>query len=186
MILDFAGIIIMALLGGARLKQILLGEWWALPLFLHAIFSIFLLIFHRKPGKFSPFLQRLTSWASALMPMAIQINGEIPAVNRIISASGVFIAIWTLIILGKSFDVSPADRGIVRNGPYKWVRHPMYASELFSVLAIVIVDLSLRNSLITLGLIFTLIMRIRWEEKIISGYQEYSFHVRSRLLPGVW
>ncbi len=186
MILDLAGIVIMAVLGGARLKQILLGEWWALPLFLHAILSIFLLIFHRKPGRLSPFLQRLTAWASALMPMAIQINGVIPLANRIISMAGVAVAIWTLVILGKSFDVSPADRGLVNRGPYKLIRHPMYASELFSVLAIVIADLSMRNTLITLALILTFVLRIRWEEKIISGYQAYSFEVRSRLLPGVW
>ena len=186
MILDLAGIVIMALLGGARLKQILLGEWWALPLFLHAMFSIFLLVIHRKPGRLSPFLQRVTAWASALMPMAIQINGVIPLANRLVSMAGVGVAIWTLVVLGKSFDVSPADRGLVNRGPYKLVRHPMYASELFSVLAMVIVDLSLRNMLITLALIITLILRIRWEEKIISGYQAYSYQVRSRLLPGVW
>jgi hypothetical protein len=50
----------------------------------------------------------------------------------------------------------------------------------------VIVDLGMRNTLIALALIITLVLRIRWEEQIISGYQEYSFQVRSRLLPGVW
>ena len=186
MILDLAGIFVMAFLGGARLNQILAGGWWALPLFLHAMFSMILLIIHRKPGRLSPFLQRVTAWASALMPLAIQINGFIPLANRIVSMAGVAVAIWTLVVLGKSFDVSPADRGLVNRGPYKLVRHPMYASELFSVLAMVIVDLNLRNILVTLALIITLVLRIRWEEKIIRGYQAYSFQVRSRLLPGVW
>jgi len=186
MILDLAGIIVMALLAGVRLKQFILGQWWSLPLFLHAMFAIFLLIFHRKPGKMSPFLQRLTAWASALMPMAIQINNEIPMANRLISIAGVAFAMWALVSLGKSFDVSPADRGLVNRGPYKLIRHPMYASEMISILAIVIVDLSLRNILVTLGLIIVMVLRIRWEETIISGYQEYSNQVHSRLLPGVW
>jgi protein-S-isoprenylcysteine O-methyltransferase Ste14 len=186
MILDFAGILVMAVLGGARLKQLLLGQWWALPLFLHAFFSIILLLLHRKPNRISPFLQRLTAWVSALLPLVIRIEGTVPLLNRVISMAGVAIAIWTLVVLGKSFDVSPADRGLVNRGPYRLVRHPMYASELFSVLAIVVVDLSIRNLLLTFALVATLVLRIRWEEKIISGYESYAFEVRSRLLPGVW
>ena len=95
-------------------------------------------------------------------------------------------AIWTILVLGKSFDVSPADRGLVSKGPYRWLRHPMYASELFSVVVLVIVELSLRNVLVTLTLAATLVLRIRWEEKIIVGYQDYGNRVRNRLLPGVW
>ncbi len=186
MILDLAGIVIMALLAGARLKQFILGDWWALPLFLHAMISIFLLILHRKPNKMSPFLQRLTAWTAALLPMAIQINVNVPLINRLVSLAGVGVAIWALVILGKSFDVSPADRGLVNRGPYKLVRHPMYSSEMFSVLAIVILELSLRNILVTLALVAVMVLRIRWEEKIISGYQVYSSQVRSRLMPGVW
>jgi protein-S-isoprenylcysteine O-methyltransferase Ste14 len=75
---------------------------------------------------------------------------------------------------------------LVNKGPYRWLRHPMYASELFSVIAIVIGDLTLRNVLVTLALVLTLVLRIRWEEKIIIGYQDYGQQVRDRLLPGVW
>ncbi len=106
--------------------------------------------------------------------------------NRFLSLFGVVIAIWAIAALGKSFDVSPADRGLVKRGPYKWLRHPMYASELFSVIVIVVVDLSLRNILVTLVLLATLYLRIHWEEKIIRGYADYGKQVRSRVIPGVW
>lgn len=186
MVLDYLGITIMAILGGARLKQTLMGEWWAVPLFTHAMLSAFLLITHRKAHRQSPLLQRLVAWASALLPFAIQINHEVPLILRLFSMAGVAVAIWTLAVLGKSFDVTPADRGLVSKGPYRIVRHPMYASELFSVLVMVLVDLSPRNILVTLALAASLVLRIHWEEEIIHNYTDYSMRVRSRFLPGVW
>ena len=186
MLLDYFGIILMAILGGARLNQVLTGEWWALPLFAHAMLSACMLVLHRKTSHHAPLLQRLIAWASALLPFAVQVNNSVPAMNRFLSLSGVVIAIWAIAALGKSFDVSPADRGLVKHGPYKWLRHPMYASELFSVIVIVVVDLSLRNILVTLVLLATLYLRIHWEENIIRGYADYGKQVRNRVIPGVW
>jgi protein-S-isoprenylcysteine O-methyltransferase Ste14 len=186
MLLDYFGIVVMALLGGARLNQALSGEWWALPLFAHAMISALFLVLHRKTGRHAPLLQRIVAWASALLPFAVQIDRPVPVILRVLSLAGVVMAIWTILVLGKSFDVSPADRGLVSKGPYRWLRHPMYASELFSVVVLVIVELSLRNVLVTLTLAATLVLRIRWEEKIIVGYQDYGNRVRNRLLPGVW
>lgn len=186
MLLDYFGILVIAVLGGARLKQTLMGEWWAVPLFTHAALSAFLLVIHRHASRRSPLLQRLVAWASALLPFAFQINVSVPLLFRLLSLSGVAFAIWSLAVLGKSFDVSPADRGLVSKGPYRWVRHPLYSSELFSVVVMVILDLSLWNTVVTCALIASLIMRIFWEERIINGYSEYLLKVRDRLLPGVW
>ena len=69
-------------------------------------------------------------------------------------------------------------------GPYQFVRHPMYCSELLSVSVMILADLSVRNILVTLILACTLVLRIYWEEKIISGYTSYSQQVRDRLIPG--
>ncbi len=186
MVLDYFGVAIMTVLGGARLYQILSGKFWELPLFFHAMISALLLVLHSKTKRHAPLLQRLVAWASALLPFAIQIDAQIPFYLRGLSLIGVVIAIWTIATLGKAFDVTPADRGLVVHGPYKWVRHPMYCSELFSIVAMVLADLSIRNILVTLVLAATLILRIKWEEEIISGYQSYSQQVRDRLIPGVW
>jgi len=186
MLLDYFGVVIMALLGGARLNQVLSGEWWALPLFAHAMLSALMLVLHRKTGRHAPLLQRLVAWASALLPFTIQINQPVPVILRALSLAGVGAAIWSIAVLGKSFDVSPADRGLVSKGPYQWLRHPMYASELFSVIVMGIADLSWTNILLTLMLTATLVLRIRWEENIIFGYQDYGQQVRSRFIPGVW
>ena len=102
MILDYFGIVIMAVLGGARLFQILSGELWALPLFIHAMLSALLLVLHKKSRRQAPLLQRLVAWASALLPFAIQINTQVPFYLRGLSLAGVVLAIWTIATLGKA------------------------------------------------------------------------------------
>jgi len=186
MILDYLGILITALLGGARLKQFLSGNLWAVPLFAHALIASLLLVMHKRTGRRSPLLQRITAWVSALLPFAVQIESELPLILRIISMLGVVIAIWTLLSLGRAFDIVPADRGLVQKGPYNYVRHPLYASEFLSVAAVVAVEPSIHNLSVCALLIATLILRIRWEERIITDYQMYSSQVNSRFIPGVW
>lgn len=186
MILDYIGILIMAVLGGARLSQILAGEWWALPLFAHAVISAFLLIFRGKTSRRANLAQLVTAWVSALLPFAVQVDGAIPLILHVLSLLGVVFAVWVLVVLGSSFDVSPADRGLVVHGPYTLIRHPMYASELFSTMMIVLADLSIWNVAVLITLITTIVLRICWEETIISNYAKYSDRVRTRLLPGVW
>lgn len=186
MLIDTLGILITAVLSGARLHQLLRGEWWVLPLFAHAAISVILLLTRPKTQKTATPLQQAVAWLSALSPFAVQVQQDIPLILRALSLAGVVFAVWTLIALGRSFDVSPADRGLVERGPYQWMRHPMYASEIFSTVAIVAADLSLWNVLVTLVMVATIILRIRWEEAIISGYANYSERVRARLFPGVW
>ncbi|MCD6356346.1 MAG: hypothetical protein J7L66_03575, partial [Anaerolineaceae bacterium] len=123
---------------------------------------------------------------SALLPFAVSIEGKVPLLLRGFSIAGVAFAVWTLVTLGKSFDVSPADRGLVDRGPYNLIRHPMYASEIFSTLSIALADLSLWNVLVIVLLTGTIVQRICWEEAIISNYSGYADRVRARLLPGVW
>ena len=99
MVLDYLGVTIMTVLGGARLYQILSGELWALPLFIHAILSALLLVLHSKTKRHAPLLQRLVAWASALLPFAIQINTQVPFYLRGLSLAGVVVAIWTIAAL---------------------------------------------------------------------------------------
>ncbi len=186
MLIELLGILITAVLSGARLHQLLRGEWWVLPLFAHAGISAFLLLTRSKTDRKANAYQLLIAWVSALLPFAIQVQKDIPLILRSLSLAGVVFAVWTLITLGKSFDVSPADRGLVDRGPYRFMRHPMYASEIFSTVMIVAADLSIWNMAVTGLLIATIVMRIRWEEAIISGYPDYSYKVKTRLFPGVW
>ncbi|MBI2912691.1 MAG: isoprenylcysteine carboxylmethyltransferase family protein [Chloroflexi bacterium] len=92
----------------------------------------------------------------------------------------------SLMALGRSFGLVAADRGLVRHGPYRFVRHPIYAFEgLFSIGYIVAVPTFYTAILMTIWGALQVI-RILREERILSGYEEYKRQVPWRILPGVW
>jgi protein-S-isoprenylcysteine O-methyltransferase Ste14 len=186
MILDLIGIIGLTILSGIRLGQLLEGDWMVFPLFFHAFLSAVFLVLNIKDNKRAPLIRRLVAWCSAALPMLIKLDLVVPFSIKLLSMLGVIIAIWALLSLGKSFDVSPADRGLVNKGPYQYVRHPMYASQLLSVIVLVLINPSFRNLSVLLGLFISTFLRIRWEEDLIIGYGDYSNRVIFRLIPGVW
>jgi protein-S-isoprenylcysteine O-methyltransferase Ste14 len=85
-----------------------------------------------------------------------------------------------------------ADRGqkVVSSGPYRYVRHPMYAAIILLVLCTAIA-LGSWWALIPSGLIggvfaFRTLLEDRMLHEELTGYQEYATRVRYRLLPWVW
>jgi hypothetical protein len=108
-----------------------------------------------------------------LIPTAIQVAGLL----------GWMLA---LIALGRSLGIAPADRGLVRHGPYRFIRHPIYAFEALFFLGMVVADPSVHN-LAVMGAWSTLqVIRIFREERILGGYDEYRQQVRWRIIPFVW
>lgn len=102
---------------------------------------------------------------------------------RILSLTGMVVAILSL---GRSFGIAPADRGLRTGGLYRWLRHPLYAAELWFYVGYLLGNWSWRN-LVVLAVAFILIvLRIRYEEALIEGYACYARRVRWRLLPLVW
>src|SRR2546426_5865851 len=92
----------------------------------------------------------------------------------------------SLAALGRSFGVVPADRGLVRNGPYRVVRHPIYAFEALFSLGFLMAVPTLRSAVIIVVWCALQVTRIVLEERIIAGYGEYRQAVRWRIIPGLW
>ncbi len=84
------------------------------------------------------------------------------------------------------------DRGhsVVREGPYKYVRHPGYAGGLLSWLAGPIFFSSYWVIIPTIVVIIANIVRTAKEDQTLQdelpGYQEYAREVKYRLIPGLW
>lgn len=100
-----------------------------------------------------------------------------------VGLAGYGLVFWSLITLGPRFGIAPADRGLVTNGPYRLVRHPMYLGELVLRGALILATAPLEGVLPFLILTFIQILRIQREEKVIAGYPDYASQVRWRLLP---
>lgn len=55
-------------------------------------------------------------------------------VSSVLAIIGFAISTLALLDLGGSFGVSPANRGVVRTGLYRYIRHPMYSGYVISEL----------------------------------------------------
>jgi protein-S-isoprenylcysteine O-methyltransferase Ste14 len=79
---------------------------------------------------------------------------------------------------------------VVATGPYRVVRHPMYAGALLMGLATPLSLGSYWAEILLPPAFALLVVRLLAEERFLSerlrGYNEYTTKTRSRLIPGVW
>ena len=94
-----------------------------------------------------------------------------------------------LLSLGRSFAVLPSLREVVARGPYRLVRHPIYACELLMMLAACLAAASVWGAVVFSVALVTLVVRVRVEESVLENedaYRDYRAAVRYRLIPGIW
>jgi protein-S-isoprenylcysteine O-methyltransferase Ste14 len=81
-------------------------------------------------------------------------------------------------------------QSVVSTGPYRYVRHPMYASMFVFFPAVALLLGSWWGLLPCAVLLSLLVWRIPLEERMLenglAGYEEYERNVRYRLIPHVW
>ena len=139
------------------------------------------IIFRQPAAKSSPWPIQMIAWLSAIAPLAMIVTGitwfPIP---------GLALSLWSLFALGDAFSISPADRGLVRRGPYRLLRHPMYAGELLSLLGLCLASSSIWNWTILAVFGVSIYRRIVEEETLLNGYYRYMRETKWRLLPGIW
>jgi protein-S-isoprenylcysteine O-methyltransferase Ste14 len=127
----------------------------------------------------APMLARPTDHA-ALLPASV---------GALLLILGIIVQTSAKVTLGRSIGCVPAHRGLRLAGPYRLVRHPMYAGYLVSHIAFLALNPSLWNALVY-GLCYALqIPRLVAEEQLLSRdpqYRSYQDSVRFRLIPGVF
>jgi protein-S-isoprenylcysteine O-methyltransferase Ste14 len=104
----------------------------------------------------------------------------------VVQAAGLLGWAAALATLGRSFGIVPADRGLVRHGPYRFVRHPIYAFEALFFLGYLMAVPTPRSFIVIAAWSMLQVARIVREERILGGYEEYRQRVRWRVLPGIW
>lgn len=107
----------------------------------------------------------------------------------LIMLAGTFVQISAKVILWQSFGVVPANRGVKIAGPYRFVRHPMYAGYTLTHIGFLLAVPSFWNAFVYSAALALQIARLLREERLLNcdpGYQEYSARVHFRLCPGVF
>jgi len=163
-----------------------------------SLLGLGLMIFYTLVAAFfllrAPNQKTCARWETALAVLGVflpivllrPVEPGLRLVGDIIQSLALLGMILALISLGRSFAMAPADRGLVTSGLYRWIRHPLYAMETAFYVGFLIANPSWRNLAGLLLCLAVHVIRIRREERILSGYEDYSGCVRWRLLPLVW
>jgi protein-S-isoprenylcysteine O-methyltransferase Ste14 len=102
---------------------------------------------------------------------------------------GACIAISGLICLGGGFGIVPAHRKLQRSGPYRFVRHPLYAAYTLMTLGYVLASPTAWNIVIFGGVLGAQLRRIDAEERVldtVADYRSYATAVPYRMVPGLY
>lgn len=131
--------------------------------------------------------------AGTLLPLlAIAPQGEALAPGRIVEGlmiSGFLLQIWAKLTLRRSFGVVAANRGVKASGPYRILRHPMYAGYALTHIGFLLAGPTLWNFAIYAGTLTLQVRRILAEERVLNqdpAYRALAQRTRYRLLPPVF
>jgi protein-S-isoprenylcysteine O-methyltransferase Ste14 len=141
----------------------------------------------RHPGEW------LLTIAATCAPLVVASGAGRALVPPIVSATvmlmGILVQLHAKITLGRSFGCIPANRGLKLAGPYRHVRHPMYAGYLLSHLAFLAMNPTPWNLAVYALCYGVQVPRLMAEERLLGGdprYREYQATVRYRLIPGLF
>jgi protein-S-isoprenylcysteine O-methyltransferase Ste14 len=116
-------------------------------------------------------------------------SGPAAAVGSVLLVGAVYVAAWAHVVLGRSFSILPAVRTLRTRGPYRLVRHPIYAALVLTDVGLALSRPTPRNALLAATGVVAHVVRVLQEERMWlrrSEYRAYRRRTRRRLLPFVW
>ncbi len=124
-----------------------------------------------------------------LLVRAAAVPGASQNVTLVLTAIGLMIVVLGKMSLGRSFGLTPANRGVVSTGMYRFVRHPIYLGYLITHLGFVIANPLGWNLTLLIVADVALVVRAGYEERTLAAdpaYRDYLQRVRWRVVPGVY
>jgi protein-S-isoprenylcysteine O-methyltransferase Ste14 len=140
--------------------------------------------------KFSDWLLGLLGATTPLLATPVAaISLAPPGICAVIMLAGLFLQIAAKVSLGSSFGLVAANRGVKVIGPYRFVRHPMYAGYMLSHIGFLLAYPSWWNAMLYSTESAIQVARLIKEEQFLSqdlGYRAYATRVRFRLIPAIF
>jgi protein-S-isoprenylcysteine O-methyltransferase Ste14 len=155
-----------------------------------------LLIMTRSPAKAQAdgLAPRIAAFAGTYLPWTITLFGRSgQALPNLISTvcvlTGMIMMLVSIRHLAGSFSLAPQARSVVKTGPYRWIKHPLYLSEEIAIVGVVLRYLTPVTVIVLVLHIAIQVGRILYEEDLLRRtFPEYLRYEASRwrLIPYVW
>ena len=181
----FAFVMLTAPGGSAGILGIILLVSESLP--------VFLILTRRKSKALS---DKTVDWLLALIGTILPLLAAVaagallpPRLCVAFMLIGLYVQISGKLILGRSFGLIAANRGIKVAGPYRIVRHPIYAGYTIIHEGFLLAFPSLWNLVLYSTELAIQIARVLREELLLSqdqSYRDYAARVRYRLIPMIF
>ena len=113
-------------------------------------------------------------------------------VSILLQIIAVLLMLWARLTLGfRSFHLSanPTSGGLLTNGPYRFLRHPIYAAVLLFIFSAIASNFSIENAALGLLGAAGALARISMEETLLRReFTEYAAYARrtKRLIPFIF
>jgi protein-S-isoprenylcysteine O-methyltransferase Ste14 len=109
--------------------------------------------------------------------------------GQVVQSVGSALAVYALAALNRSFGLLPAVRKLRVQGPYRLVRHPLYAAYTIQQLGYLVSNPTTWNLAVIAVTFAFQVLRVREEERmlsVLSEYESYRQRTRWRLIPLVF
>ncbi len=187
----FSGILFAGLL--ARMAQSLdLRPWDGVVLIAEALvvgFMVFrrgAIVVSTRPADW------LVALAGAAAPMLVKGGGQAlvaPSAGAGLMLGGMALSLWGKLTLRRRFGLAAANRGVVDTGPYRFVRHPIYAGYVVIYTGFFLLNPMPWNAVVYLATIALMVVRILAEERVLTkdrAYVSFMARVHYRMAPGLF
>ena len=135
----------------------------------------------------------LLAFGATAAPLCVVPAGAAPLLPNVacglIIIAGVLFQIYAKLTLRRSFGIIAANRGVTAAGPYRLIRHPMYAAYMISWTGFFLASPTAWNAAVYGFAFVCQIARLMAEERLLNedaAYRRFVAAVPYRLLPGVF